>query len=112
MNEYIDAERTNRFKAAGLKRKAQREIKAYAMQAIRKGTLHRHENTCELLIKWVEPNNRRDADNISFGTKFLQDALVEIGVFPDDSRKYIDELHHTFETDKENPRIEVTIRER
>ncbi len=112
LNEFIDSERANRFKGAAMKKQCQADIKIFLHNAIVRGTLHRHEKPCTLEIHWVEPNNRRDCDNISFGLKFIQDALVEIGVLPDDSRKYITGITHTFTTDKTNPHIEVTIREK
>ena len=75
------------------------------------GKLHKHTNPCELWITFVEENHRRDLDNISFCVKGIQDGLVKCGVFPDDSTKYINLLHYTVAFDKENPRVEVTIRE-
>lgn len=65
----------------------------------------------ELKITWYEPNKRRDVDNIVFAVKFIQDALVASGIIENDSQKYIKKLSHTVEVDKENPRIEVEIRE-
>jgi hypothetical protein len=73
--------------------------------------LHRHENKCSLYIEWWEENNRRDNDNVSFGTKFIQDAFVECGIFPDDSRRYIEGLYHDIFTDTNNPHIVVHILE-
>lgn len=64
-----------------------------------------------LKIKWYEPNNRRDIDNITFGTKFILDSMVCMGIIEDDSRKYVDSIEHVVYTDKDNPRIEVEINE-
>ena len=110
LNEYIDAERTNRFKAAKLKREMQDAMIPVFASAINRGELHRHETKCRLNIEWTEGNQRRDGDNISFANKFIQDALVECGVFPDDSRKYITELHHIFITSNDY-QVEITIEE-
>ena len=61
---------------------------------------------------WVEPNRRRDLDNISsFGRKVIQDALVDTGVLKDDGWKYVVGFSDKFDVDKKNPRIEVLIRE-
>lgn len=111
LNEYIDVERTNRFAAAKMKREFEQHIGAFIYMAVDQGTLHSHDKPCELIIKWFEPNRRRDLDNISFATKFIQDALVKCGVFPDDNSKYIRALHHTYHVDTAEPRIEITIRE-
>ena len=61
---------------------------------------------------WVEPNRRRDLDNISsFGRKVIQDSLVDAGVLKDDGWKYVVGFSDSFEVDADNPRIEVLIRE-
>ena len=61
---------------------------------------------------WVEPNRRRDLDNISsFGRKVIQDALVDTGVLKNDGWKHVVGFSDKFDVDKENPRIEVLIRE-
>ena len=112
LNEYINAERTNKYKAAQLKRDAEEEVTLALVEAYRAGTLHSHISPCELWITWVEPNHRRDLDNISFGTKAIQDAMVRAGVFPDDDTRCISLLHHTVAFDANNPRIEITIKER
>ncbi len=111
LNDYIKVERSNRFGAADMKKQYEQHIGAFIYMAVDKGTLHSHNKPCELWISWVEPNARRDLDNISFATKFIQDAMVRCGVFPDDNTKYIRLIHHTFHVDPENPHIEVTIRE-
>ena len=95
-----------------MKKQAQKDIEIFIKQAINKGTLHRHETQCRLEITWIEPNNKRDGDNISFATKFIQDALVEMGVFPDDNRKFINGLKHEFMTNQRDPRIIVEIKEK
>ena len=112
LNDYINAERTNKFKAAKIKTEAEDIVSLALIRAEEQGTLHSHTEPCELWITWVEPNHRRDLDNISFATKFIQDAMVRAGVFPDDGSKYIKLLHHTIAFDPEDPRIEITIRER
>ncbi|MFG6325582.1 MAG: RusA family crossover junction endodeoxyribonuclease [Lachnospiraceae bacterium] len=61
---------------------------------------------------WIEPNKRRDKDNISsFGRKVIQDALVSAGVLKDDGWRYVVGFSDRFEVDKKNPRIEVLIKE-
>jgi len=57
----------------------------------------------------VWKNKRRDVDNITFATKFIQDALVKQGIIIDDSQKYINQLRHDVKVDKEYPRIEVQL---
>ena len=64
-------------------------------------------------IAWVERDLRRDIDNIAAGgTKVILDGMVSAGVLPNDSRKWVTSLTHTFPVpDKDNPRVEVTVEE-
>lgn len=61
-------------------------------------------------ISWIEPNKRRDLDNISAGTKFILDGLVMAQILQNDGRKWIRGVIHRFpEIDAQNPRVEVTL---
>ena len=62
-----------------------------------------------LIITWYEPDRRRDPDNIMAGQKFILDGMVQAGVIPDDSQKYILGIYHRFKVDRKNPRVEVEI---
>lgn len=109
LNDYIAAERTNRHK--GAKMKADNgNIAAVAIRRCLRGA--RIEKPVFMEYLWVEPNKRRDKDNISsFGRKVIQDALVDTGVLKDDGWKHVAGFSDRFEVDKDNPRIEVRIRE-
>jgi Holliday junction resolvase RusA-like endonuclease len=111
LNEYVDAERSNRFKAAKIKRQTQDDLEIIIRHEINAGRLHRHEKLSALEIEWTEKDRRRDADNIAFAVKFIQDALVEMGVFPDDNRKYIDEISHRVICGDDYS-VKVTIKEK
>ena len=110
LNDYIAAERTDRHK--GAKMKADNgQIVEYAILEQLRGI--RLERPVYMFYTWYEPNKRRDKDNISsFGRKVIQDALVNAGILKNDGWKYIEGFSDKFEVDKENPRIEVEIRER
>ena len=109
LNDYIAAERTNRHK--GAKMKADNgNIVAVAVRQCLKGVSIKKPVLMEYL--WVEPNKRRDKDNISsFGRKVIQDALVSTGVLKDDGWKYVVGFSDRFDADKNNPHIEVLIKE-
>lgn len=109
LNEYINVERTNRFQAAKLKRQTQDDLGLFIRHNIAIGKLHKHTRKVSLIIDWYEPNNMRDNDNVAFAVKFIQDALVENGIFPDDNRKHIEGIMHRIFTDKSNPRITIHI---
>jgi len=96
LNDYTRANRSNAYQGAEMKRKTEDDISVYVRKAMQEGKLHRHNCQCFLVLNWYEMNNRRDGDNIAFAVKFIQDALVSCGIFPDDSRKYIIGLRHFF----------------
>lgn len=109
LNDYIAAERTNRHKGAKMKADNGNIVAAAIRQCMR-GV--RIDKPVQMEYTWVEPNKRRDMDNISsFGRKVIQDALVQCGVLRDDGWKYVAGFSDRFEVDKENPRIEVLIKE-
>lgn len=60
---------------------------------------------------WVEPNRKRDLDNIAFAKKFINDALVKANILQNDGWRDIVAISDTFAVDKDNPRVEVTITE-
>ena len=107
LNEYIAAERTNRYKAAAMKREAESLVLRAAKQCLRGWKSH---GPVRMEYTWVERNRRRDKDNISaYGRKFIQDALVKGGYLQGDGWAHIDAFSDSFEVDKGNPRIEVRI---
>lgn len=111
LNDYTKANRSNRFMANKMKQDIQKNICKYIVTALRVTLEKVDRYPIGLTIKWYEPNNRRDIDNITFGTKFILDSMVCMGIIEDDSRKYIDSIEHSVFTDKDNPRIEVEINE-
>ena len=108
LNQYIAAERSNRYKAAKMKRDAEDRI-AIAVRQCMRGI--RIEKPVEICYVWVVKNERTDRDNIAFAKKFVQDALVQCGVLKDDGWKYVVGFSDRFEVDRDNPRIEVKIME-
>lgn len=106
LNEYIAAERTNRYKAAKLKRDAE-ELVIWSAKASLRGKI---PTPARMHYLWVEPNRKRDKDNISgYGRKVIQDALVKAGYLPGDGWAYIDGFTDSFAVDAKYPRIEVTF---
>ena len=109
LNEYIAAERSNRHMGAKMKADSGNIVSVETRRCMR-GV--RIERPVFMEYTWVEKNRRRDLDNISsFGRKVIQDALVASGVLKDDGWKYVVGFSDRFEVDKDNPRIEVRIRE-
>lgn len=109
LNEYIDLERAGggRYSANKMKQETQTMIH----WAIKGGPLRNVKLECPVIIHylWLEPDRRRDMDNIAFAKKFVQDALVKAGVLPNDGWKHIKGFTDDFGIDPKNPRVEVRI---
>lgn len=109
LNDYIYAERSMKYKAAKMKKSDMKRISKSISVCLNGAKI---KKPIRLDFKWVEPTSRRDPDNISsYGRKVILDALVNDGVIEDDGQKQIRGFSDDFEVDKENPRIEVRIRE-
>ncbi len=109
LNDLIAAERSNKYKGAAMKRDAQNWVMLEARKQ-----LHgvRFARPVRLSYLFVEPNRRRDHDNVSgFAHKVVQDALVACGVLADDGWDEVVGYVDTFAVDRKRPRIEVTIEE-
>ena len=104
-NEYIAACRTNKYAGAKMKKEAQ-ELVMWQIARLPKLT-----KPVRINFRWIEPNARRDFDNTAFGKKFILDALQEAGKLPNDNRNYVIGFSDDFGVDKDNPRIELTIKE-
>lgn len=107
LNEYIAAERSNRYRAAAMKREAEALVQLHAKSCLRKW-----KQSCPVIMHyhWLEKDRRRDMDNISsYGRKVIQDALVKGGYLRGDGWAYIAGFSDGFAVGKKNPRIEVEI---
>ena len=61
---------------------------------------------------WYEQNKRRDPDNFtSGGRKMINDGLQSAGVIKNDGWKNIKGFKDTWKVDKDNPRVELIIKE-
>lgn len=78
---------------------------------IAKSTIKKKLEKIDLEIKWICQNRKKDKDNIMAGTKFILDGLVVAGIIKNDGWKQIGNINHSFEIDKDNPRVEVVIKE-
>lgn len=105
LNEYTAACRTHRQVGGKLKRKNQ----AMAERAIRAARLAPMRRRVDVELVWIEPNMRRDKDNIRFAAKFVLDALVATGVLADDGWAEVGNITDRYAVNRKNPRIVVTL---
>lgn len=109
LNDLIAAERTNRHMGAKMKSDDESIVSVAIRQCMGLTVIQR---PVYMEYRWVEPNRKRDLDNISsYGRKIIQDALVKTGVLKDDGWNEVVGFSDRFEVDKENPRIEVLVKE-
>ena len=104
LNEYIEAGRTNRYKAAQMTKNAELLVKLSARR------MKKINVSVVMHYIWTEPNRKRDKDNISsYGRKVIQDALVKCGVLKGDGWKYIEGFTDKFEVGE--PKITIIFEE-
>lgn len=108
LNEYIAAERSNRFAASTMKKQVQHTISLVCRAQHPKAHFTR---PVVMHYTWYEKDLRRDCDNIAFAKKFIQDAFVKAGILIDDSRKYVRGFTDSFGVDRKNPRVEIEMEE-
>jgi hypothetical protein len=105
LNDYIRAERGNRFAAASIKKHATTRVRGEALSQ----KLPRLLRFDQLICVWYTRDARKDADNVAFAVKFVLDGLVDARVLPGDGRKFTGAILHSFLVDAKRPRVEVTI---
>lgn len=106
LNEIVAKARYNRFAGASQKKKETRRC-AFSVMV---GSVPTFTVPVRVKFRWIEPDNRRDPDNIRSGAKFILDALVELGRIPGDGRKWIKAIEDEFPpADAVAPRIEVEL---
>lgn len=109
MNEYTNAQRTNRYKGAKLKADAQSTVESEIQRQLKGVKLN---PPIMILYRFYEKDKRRDLDNISgMAHKVIQDAMVTQGLIADDGWDYISGFSDEFWIDRNNPRIEIVIQE-
>lgn len=107
LNEYIDAERRNRYLGAKVKAEAESVIRAEIAAQLRHVRIRQ---PVRMLYRWFESSRRRDKSNVcAYGRKVIEDALVGAGVLANDGWGEIDGFVDRFFVDGEHPRVEVFL---
>ena len=106
LNEYTRSCRTNPYAGAKAKKEAQERV-AWAIKAAH---LVPMAAPVRVSFQWVEPDMRRDKDNISSAKKYILDALVASGIIGNDNWKWIaGNLPDAYKVNKAEPRVIVTL---
>jgi len=107
LNEWTRACKSHYSKAGRMKREAQDHIG----WCIKKARIKPCKKRIYVRFTWIEPNMRRDFDNIAFAHKFIFDALQEMGIIEDDGWNHVEGFSDKFRLNKNNPRVIVEIEE-
>lgn len=105
LNDYTDENRTS-WRAGKEMKERYTTLVAWEAKGQR---LRIWRKPVKILFSWYEEDSARDLDNIFSAKKFILDGLVEAGVIPDDSQKYVRALRDEVYIDKDHPRVEVEI---
>lgn len=105
-NTYFNAERTNKFAGHQIKKQ---ETNRVAFDLLSNGVVKKIETPARFVFHWITKDLRKDPDNIAFSCKFILDGFVKAGLLPNDGRKQILSISHSFGVDAKNPRVKVTI---
>lgn len=112
LNEYTAACRSHAQVGGRVKRRNQEAV----CWAIKRALLKPMETPVNIKISWYEKPKRkgsrmRDRDNIQFAVKFILDALVEMGIIPDDGFDEIGKIEHKCYRASDEARIIVELEE-
>jgi Holliday junction resolvase RusA-like endonuclease len=102
LNEYINAERRNKYIASKIKR----DTTHFVMWSVMNH--EKIKTPTRLKFTWLIPNKRRDLDNIAYAKKYILDGFVKAKLIPSDNLKHIIGFTDEFEiSNKIGVRIEV-----
>ena len=94
LNELINANRTNKYRGAQLKKDTEEMISLYILNAVNNKKLKPIQGSCTVNFDWCERTRKRDVDNIQSSQKFILDALQKTGIIPNDSQRYVQQTSH------------------
>ena len=104
LNEIIEAAKTHWTSYRQMK-EANTELVAWCAKGQEK------VDRADFIFTWFAKDRKTDPDNISAAQKFGFDGLVKAGVIDKDGWKQVKSIKHEFEVDKDNPRVEIIIKE-
>lgn len=92
LNEMTNANRTNKFSGAKLKR----EYTNLVAMTCKSQKLKKIDKKIDVNFIWNCKNKRRDKDNIMAGQKFVFDGLQLAGIIKNDGWGEIGDINHRF----------------
>lgn len=105
LNEYINAERSNRHIAANLKKIYTNKVAYLAKEQ----KFKLEPGVYDVKFIWYKPDNRKDHDNIAFAKKFIFDGIVKAKSLKGDNPKHVWNLSDEFILDKTRDYISCKV---
>jgi len=105
LNHYINAERSNRFMGAKIKK--DETEKAY--WSAKQSKLKPFDKPVSISFYWTMKDKRKDPDNFCFARKFILDGFVQAGLLLGDGQKHITSFSERWAIG--SPKVEVLITE-
>jgi len=106
LNTYINAERTNRYIAAAIKKNMTHMVAAEA-----KAQLKPIPQISKITFIWRHRDKRKDFDNVEGSQKFIRDGLVQAKIISNDGWQHFPpRTLHKHEINKHNPGVTVLIK--
>lgn len=109
LNSYIDAERTNRYAAAKIKK----EMTTLVAYEVKRGNYPPIKKLNSIEYLFVHNNKRKDHDNVDFARKFIHDGMVKAGLLKNDGWRQMPTeykiIHKTVDALHPKPMIIVTF---
>lgn len=103
LNDYIQAERSNRYAGAKMKKEFTELVAKYFTK------MPLVDEPVFVQFIWYEANTKRDFDNVAFSKKFVLDGMVKSGKLPNDNQKWITGFEDAFQISKDKPGVEVHV---
>ncbi|MEA3340006.1 MAG: hypothetical protein U9R15_08575 [Chloroflexota bacterium] len=108
LNEMLKAKGTMYGRSGSRRYSAYTAMKKKYMQAVEAELIAQNcipekpFKAIDIEFVWMEAGRGRDPDNVrAGGAKFILDAMVNCGIMPDDSMKYVKHLADKFQKGKE-----------
>lgn len=106
MNDWRDAIQLSPHKGNDMCREHTNRARKLALQQ----RLPKFERPVLITFYWIEPNGRRDLDNIGGSArKWIIDGLVKAGVLNDDGQKWVRGIQEFVAQDPLDPKIVIDI---
>jgi len=99
LNQYIEAERSNKYAAANMKKKQTSICATYAKLELQNKL---KDKRYDIICLWQFSTLGRDPDNVFFAIKFILDGLVNAGIMDDDNCANIGAISHYWEKAKKD----------